>query len=503
MSDHLHSALHRHGVFIFIRMLILQLFALSFVAVSIGLVTINQYQESVYDSMESNITMTIESLQSYGTTAAEEAEIYTDEAMTHEHIQYILDKVGEEAGQLAFLFDSNGSCIACSSSAGISPENVSIAASMMYITQTQGSYSSEVLGKFNPNEKRPVICKGNIFAITEPDGTETEYFLFTNSFTDQIETFIRWVLITGACAVTIMLVIYSAFIYRYVARNLIIPDTVFARITQRYAKGDYSEMLEPESFSTSTHQDTARSINQIVSNLKKTSEQQSDFVSNVSHELRTPMTIISGYVDGILDGTIPKEKRTEYLYIVSQEMQRLKILISSMLNLTKFEAGTIQIKHELFSINDLIFRTILMFSNRLEMKNVEVTGLDGDTVRIYGDRDLISQVVYNLTENAVKFVNTGGTISFRLEENKDTTVFAIRNTGPGIPVKELDRIFDRFYKSDFSRSQDKTGLGLGLNITHRIAMIHEAQIKVSSEENVFTQFEVIFPKKPSAENAES
>ncbi len=174
-----------------------------------------------------------------------------------------------------------------------------------------------------------------------------------------------------------------------------------------------------------------------------------------------------------------------------------------MLNLTKFDNGTIQIKHEIFHINELIFRTILMFGNRLEKRNIEVEGLDCDNVSVYGDRDLIGQVVYNLTENAVKFVNTGGTISIRLEETKDTTIFAIRNTGPGISEEELPKIFGRFYKSDFSRSQDKTGLGLGLDIIRKILKLHNARISVSSEENVFTEFIVSFPKKQESDNSEA
>ena len=136
-----------------------------------------------------------------------------------------------------------------------------------------------------------------------------------------------------------------------------------------------------------------------------------------------------------------------------------------------------------------------MFESRIEKRNITIEGLDCDTMYVYGDNDLISQVVYNLVENAVKFVDTGGTISIRLEDKKDESVFNIRNTGPGIPKDELPKIFGRFYKSDFSRSQDKTGLGLGLDIIRKILILHNAQISVSSEENVFTEFSVCFPKK--------
>lgn len=174
------------------------------------------------------------------------------------------------------------------------------------------------------------------------------------------------------------------------------------------------------------------------------------------------MTIISGYVDGMLDGTVPKNKRMQYLSIVSQEMQRLKILISSMLNLTKFDNGTIEIHYQLFPIQDLAFRTILMFESRLEKRNITLEGLDSEPVQVWGDPDLIGQVIYNLFENATKFVNTGGTITFTFKDEPNSTSIAIRNTGAGISKEELPKIFERFYKSDDSRSHDKTGLGIGL-----------------------------------------
>lgn len=503
MSEYLQPDLQKHRRFLSARMILLQLMALCIVAVAMGLVGIHLFRTSVYNTTSSCSSIIADSIEKYGRATAQEQKCSTRDTLSDSYIQYILDKSDEETGMSLFLFDANGVCIACSEGAGIEAASVTVSAAILNAARKDGKYTSDVKGKFNPDEIRPVICHGIAFTITETDGTETEYFLFTNTYTQKIEQFTRAMLLTGCISVLLMLLVYAVFISRYTLKNLVRPDTELMRVTRSYAQGDFSEMLNPEDFSSPYYQEYVQSLNQIISNLKATGEQQSQFVSNVSHELRTPMTIISGYVDGMLDGTIPKEKRTEYLYIVSQEMQRLKILVSSMLNLTKFDNGTIQIKHELFTINDLIFRTILMFGNRLEKRNITVEGLDADTVRVYGDRDLIGQVIYNLTENAVKFVNTGGTITIRLEENKEESIFAIRNTGPGIPKDELPKIFDRFYKSDFSRSQDKTGLGLGLDIIRKILRLHNARISVSSEENVFTEFTVSFPKKPPAENAES
>ena len=249
------------------------------------------------------------------------------------------------------------------------------------------------------------------------------------------------------------------------------------QVLQLNARGDYTKKLQPEQWVGSEMEPLVTVLDSLVRQAERAESYRKQFVSNVSHELRTPMTIISGFVEGILDGTVPRNKRMEYLSIVSQEMQRLKMLVTSMLNLTKFDAGTIQINYQMFTMNDTAFRTVLMFENRLEKRHISVEGLDAPPLRVYADPDLMGQVVYNLVENAVKFVNESGTIS---------------------------RIFERFYKSDASRSQDKTGLGLGLDITKQIIHLHHAQISVRSEEHVYTEFEVRLPQiKPPHSEQES
>lgn len=276
------------------------------------------------------------------------------------------------------------------------------------------------------------------------------------------------------------------------------------QVLQLNARGDCTKKLQPEQWVGSEMEPLVTVLDSLVRQAERAESYSKQFVSNVSHELRTPMTIISGFVEGILDGTVPRNKRMEYLSIVSQEMQRLKMLVTSMLNLTKFDAGTIQINYQMFTMNDTAFRTVLMFENRLEKRHISVEGLDAPPLRVYADPDLMGQVVYNLVENAVKFVNESGTISFRFESSDHDWIFAVRNTGNGISKEELPRIFERFYKSDASRSQDKTGLGLGLDITKQIIHLHHAQISVRSEEHVYTEFEVRLPQiKPPHSEQES
>ncbi len=501
MSDRQNSGDRIHKLMTYARLTLIGLFALAVVAIAVGLSGVNSFKAHVDKKATSSSDSIISYLEEYAEKQAlkgrDTADTFSDDC-----IRCMLDAAAYKSDMSVCVVDSTGKVLVCSENTGTTPDKIKVSKSVIDSLKREGTFSSTSKGKLNTEDSRPVICGGSVLRVSEGDGTESTYYLVVNSYLDDLEAYTRNTIIVGTVSVIVMLAIYVAFQIFY-TRSYRNPEAVIAMTLRDYAQGNYSEQIDPEKFNSPVYRDMARSINQIVVNVKTASEQQAQFVSNVSHELRTPMTIISGYVDGILDGTVPKEKRTEYLYIVSQEMQRLKILVSSMLNLTRFDDGTIQIKRENFVINDLVFRTILMFGNRIEKRNIEVEGLDCDSVLVYGDRDLIGQVVYNLTENAVKFVNTGGTISIRLEETKEASIFAIRNTGAGISKEELPKIFGRFYKSDFSRSQDKTGLGLGLDIIRKILKLHDAQISVSSEENVFTEFVVSFPKKKEQDGSEA
>ena len=148
------------------------------------------------------------------------------------------------------------------------------------------------------------------------------------------------------------------------------------------------------------------------------------------------MTTIGGFIDGILDGTIPEEKRNQYLEIVSQEIKRLSRLVRSMLNIARIEAGELQIKPDLFDVNETVIKTVFTFETPLEEKNIEVKGLDHDRVMVEADPDLIHQVVYNLLENAVKFCNQDGFIEVTYTEDDNSTQVAIKNSGEGIAKNE-------------------------------------------------------------------
>jgi signal transduction histidine kinase len=234
-------------------------------------------------------------------------------------------------------------------------------------------------------------------------------------------------------------------------------------------------------------------FNNMASTLATTESSRRSFVANVSHELKTPMTTIGGFIDGILDGTIPEEKRNQYLQVVSGETKRLSRLVRSMLDTSRIEAGEMQVHPALFDVSELNRQTVFTFERMIEEKQLCIEGLETDKVMIFADRDLMNQVVYNLVENAVKFVNVGGVISFHYRVEKNMTYVAIRNTGEGLSKAEVPQLFERFYKSDKSRSLNKNGVGLGLHIVRSIIQYHSGEVFVRSAEGEYTEFEFAVP----------
>ena len=300
--------------------------------------------------------------------------------------------------------------------------------------------------------------------------------------------------IFGEVSYLIAAIIILALVYHvlyYSIRKIVKPISEMTIAAKRFGEGDFSQKINITEQNELGY--LANSLNEMASSLEAIEENRKSFVSNVSHELKTPMTTIGGFVDGILDGTIPKSQHRYYLRIVSEEVDRLARLVRSMLNISKYESGEIQLQTESFDGAALIFRTVLLFEKRISDKKVEITGLDMPRFYLDADVDLAQQVIYNLTENAVKFVNEGGNIDFSAEERGDFVAIRIRNTGEGLKHNEISKVFDRFYKTDESRGKDKTGVGLGLSIVRSIIKLHKGTILVRSKPDEYTEFEFTLP----------
>ncbi len=277
------------------------------------------------------------------------------------------------------------------------------------------------------------------------------------------------------------------------------PLRQMAIAAKHFGEGDFSVRVSVDSRDEIGELSSA--FNQMAEALAAGESMRRNFIANTSHELKTPMTTIAGFVDGILDGTIPKEKHAYYLRIVSQEVKRLSRLVKTMLDLSKIDSGEMTLRPTRFDLSNTVFVTLLSFEKAIEDKHIEIRGLETETsLFVDGDPDMIHQVLYNLLENAVKFTNEGGYILICLTETNDRVTVAIENSGAGIPADEAEMIFDRFYKTDKSRSQDKNGMGLGLYIVRTIVRLHGGEIGVTGEENAYCRFEFWLPKRAAKEN---
>lgn len=279
----------------------------------------------------------------------------------------------------------------------------------------------------------------------------------------------------------------------FIVRGITKPLTEMQEATEHFARGDF-EYKANEEYKKRNFRDFAKALNKMAYELKIDDEAQKSFIANVSHELKTPMTSIGGFIDGILDGTIPPEEEKRYLRVVSSEVKRLSRMVVSMLNISKIEAGEIKLSATKYDVVSQIFETLLSFEKKIDEKHIEIEGFENmNAVIIEADRDLIQQVIYNLFDNAVKFTPENGKITVAAHGDSDSTTVTIRNSGAGVSEEEISRIFERFYKVDKSRSFDTKGVGLGLYIVKTIVNMHDGEISASSKQGEYTEFSFEIP----------
>ena len=228
----------------------------------------------------------------------------------------------------------------------------------------------------------------------------------------------------------------------------------------------------------------AEAFNAMADSLSKSEQRRTEFVANVSHELKTPMTTIAGFADGILDGTIPPEQERHYLEIISSETRRLSRLVRSMLDLSRLQSDE-RAAQQQFDISETLVRTLVTLEDKVNAKHLEVDAqLPDEPVPVWGDQDAITQVCYNLLDNAIKFSREGGVLGACVSARGPKATITISNQGDTIPTEELSLIFDRFHKTDHSRSADRDGVGLGLYIVKTILNSHKETITCTSEDGV-------------------
>ena len=286
-----------------------------------------------------------------------------------------------------------------------------------------------------------------------------------------------------------VLLLVLLLIYRMTA----VPVKRMAEAAKEFSRGNFKEPLKLKA--SQEYRELGDTIQYMGDKLKNADDAQRKFVSNVSHDFRSPLTSIKGYIEAIKDGTIPPELQEKYLDIVIFETERLTKLTSNLLELNSFDDNGIILHRTEFDINQMIKQIALTFEGILKKKKLVLNLVFSEKEQfVKADMDKIQQVLYNLIDNAVKFSNQESSIRITTEEKGSKVMIGVKDHGIGIPKESLNRVWERFYKTDSSRGKDKRGTGLGLSIVKEIITAHEENISVVSTEGVGTEFIFSLPR---------
>ena len=295
--------------------------------------------------------------------------------------------------------------------------------------------------------------------------------------------------------VAVLVVIVAVIAISLLARRQSSPLKDMAKAASDFGHGHLDARVTVEKGHPREVQELALAFNNMASSLQKSEYQRQEFVANVSHELKTPMTTISGYVDGMLDGTIPKELHPRYMELVSGETKRLSRLVRSMLDISRMQdqESIPAERMSRFELDECVGQVLITFEQKITEKDLAVTvDFPEHTVYTRADRDAITQVVYNLVDNAVKFCPQGGNLTLGIKEGGNKAYVTVGNDGQTIPPEELPLVFDRFHKLDKSRAENRDGWGLGLYIVKTLICRHGEDISVTSQ-NDKTEFTFTLP----------
>ena len=295
--------------------------------------------------------------------------------------------------------------------------------------------------------------------------------------------------------VALLAVLMGMVLMTVLARKNSVPLRDMAKAASDFGHGKLEARVRIDAHSPEEMQELALAFNNMATSLQKSEYQRQEFVANVSHELKTPMTTIAGFVDGMLDGTIPPERHRHYMQLVSDETKRLSRLVRSMLDISRLQdqGGIPKETMTRFDIEECAGQVLITFEKKITDKGVNVqVDMPAHPVYTLANLDYITQVLYNLVDNAVKFCPAGGDLGLSIREHANKIYITVSNAGETIPPEELPLLFDRFHKLDRSRSQNRDGWGLGLYIVKTIVCSHGEDISVSSK-NGKTEFTFTLP----------
>ena len=417
------------------------------------------------------------------------AAIAQTDSLSGWNLRMNVSSVARSTGDLIFISDENGLIVNCSD-----PHPMCVHMGQQvpqeYLRRADSGIDDELtdLGEIFGSRRYVVIVP-----IQDAARCETLGYVYVSSEIDTMlgpwSTFLS-ISAMIAMVVFVLALLVSLLYFRAMAR----PLDEIAAASRKFARGDFSVRVRQSHDPTDEMGALIESFNKMADSLEQAEKRRSEFIANISHELRTPMTTIAGFADGILDGTIPPEDQDKYLISIRDETRRLSRLVKGMLSTAQTSAhASDPSRRTVFDLSELMLQTLLSFESAASKKQLDVDPqLPDNPILVRADKDAITQVVYNLLDNAVKFAAPGSCLTLRLYKDGKKAYVSVKDRGETIPAEDLPFIFDRFHKSDRSRSLDKEGVGLGLYLVKSILNSHDEDIAVRSEDGV-TEFVFTLP----------
>ena len=408
---------------------------------------------------------------------------YTDGSLTHQDFLVNLSFVSQVSQADAVICDSTGRLVLCSRAPfGCGHQGMMVSQDYLKQVFSTGYVSSTGIIQGLYEEERFVSA----VPITDSYNRGVGIVIVSTPMA-QVNTILQKISDTYLF-ISVLVSLLAFLTMSLLARSSSKPLKDMAKAANAFGHGQLDAHVLVDPHSPDEVQDLALAFNNMASSLQQSEYQRQEFVANVSHELKTPMTTISGFVDGMLDGTIPADRHNHYMQMVSDETKRLSRLVRSMLDISRLQDQDIpEDKKSRFDLQELVGQTLITFEQKIDGKQLEVdVDFPNHPTFTHASPDYITQVIYNLLDNAVKFCPQGGTLGVKIKAGSQKLYVSISNDGETIPPSELSLVFDRFHKLDKSRSQNRDGWGLGLYIVKTIIMRHGEDISVTSQNGVTT-----------------
>ncbi len=465
------STLYLKFILLYIIVGFLSIFTVS--ALSSPLVTDYLEKDAAGTLYQSASLMTTDYLSKYFSEGTSITDVYTQLTGMSSYLQATVWFVEKDGSMIASAHTNDVTSVPSS----IEDFNPAEAGGSQYMTGTYHNYfNEEVITVITPVTQQ-FVTKGYLI-IHKPYRAVNELKNF----------FIQRLLIMVLCVYLFSFIILFGihfFIYR--------PLRKITDAATQYASGNLDVVIPVNSQDEMGY--LSASLNYMSAQLKDMEDYQKKFVANVSHDFRSPLTSIKGYVEAMADGTIPVEMQDKYLKIILFETERLTDLTKDLLTLNEFDTKHLLLSKTEFDIQQLIKDTAASFEGTCTDKQITIDLLFASrTLIVFADKRKIQQVLYNLLDNAIKFSEFDSSITIETTERGDKAFISVKDNGIGIPRQSLNKIWERFYKTDLSRGKDKKGTGLGLSIVKEIIQAHNENINVISTEGVGTEFVFSLPK---------